>query len=109
MSSPSGWSLEIQMLPDRQARGLQLMLKITLKNDLRPVTVKLEGKLSGPWVTELARAWGRFIADKPAKTLTVDLSEVTFIDSAGRKLLSSMVDRGAELQASHLMTKYIVE
>jgi ABC-type transporter Mla MlaB component len=85
------------------------MLKITFENDSRPATIKLEGKLSGPWVSELARAWDKFIGDKPGRTFTVDLSEVTFIDSEGRKLLSSMVDRGAELRAAHLMTKYIVE
>lgn len=85
------------------------MLKITLEDNLQPATIKLEGKLSGPWVGELARAWDKFIADKPGTTFTVDLSDVTFIDSAGRKLLSSMVDRGAELRAAHLMTKYIVE
>ncbi len=85
------------------------MLKITLENNLQPATIKLEGKLSGPWVEELERAWDKFIEDKPGTTFTVDLSDVTFIDSAGRKLLSSMVDHGAELRAAHLMTKYIVE
>jgi len=85
------------------------MLKITLENGLQPATIKLEGKLSGPWVDELARAWDKFAVEKPGTTLTVDLSGVTFIDAAGRKLLSSMVDHGAELRAAHLMTKYIVE
>jgi len=85
------------------------MLKITVQNGSQPTTIKLEGKLSGPWVSELARAWDGLASGKPHGTLTVDLSEVTFIDSAGKKLLSSLVDNGAKLQAAHLMTKYIVE
>ncbi len=85
------------------------MLRITVENGSRPATIKLEGKLSGPWVDELARAWNKFTADEPGRTIKVDLSEVTFIDAAGKKLLSSLVERGAELRAAHLMTKYIVQ
>ena len=85
------------------------MLKITVQNGSRPATIKLEGKLSGPWVSELARTWDGLTAGNPETAVTVDLSEVTFIDAAGKKLLSSMADRGAQLRAAHLMTKYIVE
>jgi ABC-type transporter Mla MlaB component len=83
------------------------MLKISVQNGSRPTTLKLEGKLSGPWVIELARAWEALTG--PDKAVTVDLSEVTYIDSAGKKLLSSLVDQGAQLRAAHLMTKYVVE
>jgi len=85
------------------------MLRITVQNGSWPTTIKLEGKLSGPWVTELAQACAGLANVKPHRALTVDLSEVTFIDSAGKKLLSSLVDSGAELRAAHLLTKYIVE
>ena len=97
------------MLLGFPVRGLRLMLKITLENDRKPATIKLEGKLSGPWVSELARTWDKFVVDRPGTAFRVDLSEVTFIDSAGKKLLGSMVDRGAELRAANLVTKYIVE
>jgi ABC-type transporter Mla MlaB component len=85
------------------------MLKITVQNGSWPTTLKLEGKLSGPWVNELARAWEGLTARGPDRAVTVDLSEVTYIDSAGKKLLSSLVDHGAQLRAAHLMTKYIAE
>jgi anti-anti-sigma regulatory factor len=88
---------------------LHIMLKITVQNGSRPTTIKLEGKLSGPWVSELERAWDRLNAGKPDRTVTVDLSDVTFIDSAGKNLLSSLVDSGVQLRAAHLMTNYIVE
>jgi anti-anti-sigma regulatory factor len=85
------------------------MLKITVQNGPPPVTVKLEGKLSGPWVSEFERAWDRLTASKPDRTVLVDLSEVTFIDLAGKKLLSSLVDSGARLRTAQLMTNYIVK
>jgi len=85
------------------------MLKITVQNGSPPATIKLEGKLSGPWVNELARTWDGLSAGKPETEVTVDLSEVTFIDSAGKRLLSSLVASGAQLRAAHLMTKYVVE
>ena len=85
------------------------MLRITLQNGARPTTIRLEGKLSGPWVDELARAWAGLTTGGPDRAVTVDLSEVTFIDSAGKKLLSSLVDDGAQLRAAHLMTKYVVK
>jgi anti-anti-sigma regulatory factor len=83
------------------------MLRITLQDGSHP-SIRLEGKLSGPWVGELERTWNRFIANGASGTITLDLSEVTFVDSAGKKLLSALVERGAELRAAHLMTKYIV-
>ena len=84
------------------------MLRITVEDGSRP-SIRLEGKLSGPWVGELERTWKKFTANEATGTITVDLSEVTFIDSAGKKLLSTLVESGAELRAAHLMTKYIVE
>ena len=42
------------------------------------------------------------------KQVMVDLEDVSFIDAEGRKLLARMLDQGAELQSSHLMTKYII-
>ena len=83
------------------------MLRITVEDGSRP-SIRLEGKLSGPWVGELERTWKKFTAHEASGTITVDLSEVTFIDSAGKKLLSTLVERGAELRAAHLMTKYVV-
>lgn len=85
------------------------MLRITEKNGSRPTTLQLDGKLAGPWVEELERAWRRLSASSPDTPIIVDLSGVTFIDSEGRKLLSSMVEQGADLRAAHLMTKYIVD
>lgn len=49
------------------------------------------------------------VSETESKQITVDLSQVTFIDSEGKKLLTWMCGRGAELQAAGCMTKGVVE
>jgi len=71
-------------------------------------TLKLEGKLSGPWVNEAAKAWSDVIGGIAAKDVIVGLSGVTFIDEEGKKLLGQMLRRGAQLRDGRLMTRYII-
>ena len=84
------------------------MLRITWTNNEQQMTLKLEGELAGPWVSETERVWSDLDGEAPRKRVSVDLGEVSFIDAEGRKLLVRMLDQGAELQSSHLMTKYII-
>ncbi len=85
------------------------MLKITIHNSTNAATLNLEGRLAGPWVEELERSWRAAKDDSPEKPVIVDLCEVTFVDSEGRKLLSSMYEQGARLRTFGCMAKGIVE
>jgi ABC-type transporter Mla MlaB component len=58
-------------------------------------TLKLEGKLLGPWVEELRRACDELHV--APNGLSLDLSAVTFIDSAGFTLLVDLVRRGSTI------------
>jgi ABC-type transporter Mla MlaB component len=60
-------------------------------------TLKLEGKLVGPWVTELARSCNELACS--ADCLRLDLSAVTFVDGPGLALLRDLLGRGATLAA----------
>jgi len=84
------------------------MLRISCEDSTQSPTLKLEGKLTGPWVDEVERAWCDLVADKPTTCVGVDLSGVTFVDPKGKKLLHWMFQQGAELRDANLMTKYIV-
>lgn len=85
------------------------MLRITLLRESEPPTLKLEGKLSGPWVGELEHTWNEISQPDPARTeIVVDLSDVTFISSEGQKLLKSMFRQGANLQSRSLMTQFLL-
>ncbi len=84
------------------------MLRITLRQDGRSATLKLEGKLVGPWVDELERAW-RAMTSPETRKLLVDLCAVSSVDGRGKDLLARMHYSGAVLRADRLMTKYIIE
>lgn len=85
------------------------MLMIGEQRDEYGVVFKLAGALSGAWTGELERCW-RAVVDAPGKQrVVVDLTEVVFVDDAGRELLASMARAGAELIARDVMMKSIVE
>lgn len=68
------------------------MLRITqLSPSDTGATLKLEGKLVGPWVAELQQICRQLGAVK------LDLSAVTFVDNAGLSLLRDVLGQGASL------------
>jgi len=56
-------------------------------------SLKLEGKLLGPWVDELRRVCEEL--HTPPSGLRLNLAGVTFIDPAGIKLLGDLIRLGA--------------
>ncbi len=84
------------------------MLKITTQTYPTSTVFELQGRLVGPWVTELESCWRKAAAssDRPVRIL---LCAVTFIDDKGRDLLVEMYRHGAELVAEGCMNKAIVE
>ena len=83
------------------------MLKITTQTSVARTILELEGKLAGPWVKELEGCWRLAVmVDRPVRVM---LKTVTFIDQAGRKLLTEMHQEGAQLVAEGCMTKSIIE
>jgi hypothetical protein len=66
------------------------MLKITLHEAAGALRIELEGRLTGAWVGEVEHCWQTAQASHPNRTLTVNLTGVTWIDHAGRYLLRWM-------------------
>jgi anti-anti-sigma regulatory factor len=58
-------------------------------------TLKLEGKLVGPWVDELRIACTPSVA--ASEHLRLDLHAVTFVDAAGADLLGELIRQGARI------------
>jgi len=85
------------------------MLRITTIDADQRVTLKLEGKLSGAWVEEFERCWQTSANIYRRKTLVVDLSEVTFADLDGKRLLSSISTQGGVLAGTGLVPKSIID
>ena len=79
------------------------MLKITLHDATGQPCLELEGRLAGAWVCELEHCWHAAKASHPNRTLSVDLTGVSFIDQAGWYLLQLMHRDGVRLVGSGLL------
>jgi ABC-type transporter Mla MlaB component len=74
------------------------MLRITQAHGHESVsTLRLEGKLLGPWVAEFTRLCDELRC--PPDCLRLDLSAVTFVDGPGVALLRDLLHRGVTLAA----------
>ena len=70
-----------------------LMLRImALEAPADGATLRLEGRVIGPWVSELRQSCERILTT--GATLTLDLAEVAFVERDGVRLLKHLVDGG---------------
>ena len=67
------------------------------------------GQLRGPWVEELAGCWRQLRGNESSARSVVDLSDVTFIDESGERLLSEMRSNGVEFVAAGVDTKHLLQ
>ena len=67
------------------------------------------GQLAGPWVQELRSFWQQTRKSAAETQPVVDLSDVTFIDENGERLLSEMRSAGAQFVAAGVETKHLIE
>jgi anti-anti-sigma regulatory factor len=86
------------------------MLKISVKDEesQKRILLELEGRLAGPWVEELERSWQTERQRTSFNGILVRLAHVTFIDEAGKELLSKMFQAGAKLEGSGCMVRAII-
>ena len=85
------------------------MFRATVEHHEGLVTLRVEGRLSGPCLTELENCWRQMTAGNGTGRLIVDLHEVTFVSSQGKQLLEKFCRAGAELTGDGLMTRALVE
>jgi anti-anti-sigma regulatory factor len=86
------------------------MVRITIHDGEKLVTLKIEGRAAELSITELYRAWQDLAPSLGPRKLSVDLRGVTFIDAAGRRLLAEIhAKTGAEFLADSPMMKHFAE
>jgi hypothetical protein len=83
------------------------MLRITTSHNDELATMELEGRLAGEWVKATLDAWTELACT--GCTITLDLSSLTSVDGAGRRLLSEMHLRGVRLIGSSLMSRGLID
>ena len=86
------------------------MLKISVKDEepQKHVLLEVEGRLAGPWVQELERSWEAERQKAPSADIIVRLSSVSFIDEAGKELLTKIFRAGAKLEGSGCMVRAVI-
>jgi anti-anti-sigma regulatory factor len=85
------------------------MLRITAHEDAGTVRLKLEGMLKGAWVPEMEQCWRRAASAK-SKALVIDLTDVDYVDTAGRYLLALIHAHGATfVTVTPFMTQLVAE
>ncbi len=86
------------------------MLRITVQEGERAQTIKLEGKIVGPWVQEFSRAWHSLAGSLGSKELHLDLCGVAFVDAKGRQLLREIYQRtNSSFLADSPLTRYFAD
>jgi hypothetical protein len=84
------------------------MLRITRSEGSdRTHTLKLQGKLLGPWIRELESACGT--AQVPADRVRLDLGDLTFVDAAGARSLEVLIRDGARVIACSMFVAEILQ
>jgi len=85
------------------------VLKITMVETAADRRWIVQGRLVGPWVSELRTTWKRAHRSQDKRACIIDLNDVTFIDKSGERLLRAISKKGAQLIASGMYTKHVLE
>ena len=73
------------------------MLKISQDGKAdKIVTLKLEGRIAGPWVAEVRKACEGLLNE--GRALQLDLADVSFVDVTGTAAISNLKSRGVGLE-----------
>jgi anti-anti-sigma regulatory factor len=84
------------------------MLRISVHDTPECVTFQLEGSLAGPWVRELEDCWHRTLGGKPTRAVRIDLSGVTFVDTAGKEFLAGKHGAAVVMVATNCWMKGVI-
>ena len=72
--------------------------------------MRLEGRVAGPWASELNRVWVETAPQLASKKLIIDLHNVTYADVTGKKVLKDIYEQtNAELVANTPWTQFLAE
>ena len=85
------------------------MLKISILDTPSKRQLLIEGKLIGPWASELARVWRQATADLNGRALIIDVKGLTTITEDGENVLLELMKEGASFRSSGVFTKQILK
>lgn len=81
------------------------MLRILTERRDRTYRLELHGTIAGEGIDVLDRHWRGIVDRSPLMRVTVGLSNVAFIDTAGEALLRRMTEQGVEFDGTGVMNR----
>lgn len=84
-------------------------MKISILDTPSQRRLLIEGKLIGPWATELARVWRQATVDLNDRALVIDVKGLTAITEDGENVLLELMKEGATFRSSGVFTKQVLK
>ena len=85
-------------------------LRITSQDTAEALEMRLEGRVAGPWASELDRVWLEAAPRLQSRKLVIDLHNVTYADASGKQVLRGIyAQTHAELVATTPWTQFLAE
>jgi len=85
-------------------------LRITVEENLEAITIRLDGRVTGPWVAELDRLWQETFPALGSRQLSLDLRQTTYADAGGIVALRAIYSQTrAAILTSTPWTQYLAE
>jgi hypothetical protein len=66
------------------------MLRVVISHSEDRLTIRLDGRIAGPWVDELAQAWRESRTLAAGRRTVIDLRNVTYATAEGTELLKEI-------------------
>jgi hypothetical protein len=85
------------------------MLRISVIDRRTERRLVLEGKLIGPWVAELRKAWKAASRELDSRALVVDVKNVCVISEEGENALLQLMSEGAMFRCGGVLTKHLIQ
>jgi hypothetical protein len=87
-----------------------MTLRITVHERESSIGVTLEGRLAGPWVAELSKAWRETAPRLGSRTVSLNLCDVTYWNEDGKQVLRDIVAQtSAEIITRNPLTTYLAQ
>ena len=84
------------------------MLRINTSRNGTTWRLELHGAVTGEWIALLEMHWERIVQEAPSAVITVDLSNVVFIDDTGAQLFRRMSGKGVRFDGHGTMNQYVI-
>jgi hypothetical protein len=85
------------------------MFKISIVDTPSQRKLRVEGKLTGPWVAELRTACKNASRDLNGRKLVINLNSLTVFSREGEDAIFDLMKQGAKFSCGGVLTKHVVK